>query len=97
MTDKSKWECFSDAAYFDKWAVRNTSDMSFSSVIHVNTKEEAEFLVEKLNSYKELVGALESAYILLSANDKKMEEIFGGIYREQKAKIGKALKKAKGE
>jgi hypothetical protein len=43
------WECFCDDCYYGMYAVRHTSDKSFSSAIHVMTKEEAEFICEKLN------------------------------------------------
>lgn len=47
------WECFRDEGYYHKWAVRDKNgDMAFMSAIHVNTKEEAEFLVERLNQGK---------------------------------------------
>lgn len=58
MTDK-QWECFSDSAYFNNWAVRNKTDRKFHSAIHVATKEEAEFLIGKLNSQQGLIDALE--------------------------------------
>ena len=54
------WECFCDRSYYDKWAVRNTDDKSFHSVIHVGTPEEAEFLVERLNDCNELRSKLET-------------------------------------
>lgn len=61
MSDKLDWEYFSDASYYDKWAVRNKTDRKFHSAIHVATKEEAEFLVGKLNGHQSLIDALEEA------------------------------------
>ena len=52
------WECFCDIAYFDKWAVRDRNDKSFMATIHVSTKDEAEFIVEKFNKLDELVDLL---------------------------------------
>ena len=46
----SKWECFCDAVYYKLWAVKPVDCGDFNQTIHVNTKEEAEFLVESLNS-----------------------------------------------
>ena len=50
------WEYFLDDSYYDMWAVRNNSDKSFNSVIHVMTEDEAKFLVEKLNELQKLQG-----------------------------------------
>jgi hypothetical protein len=55
----SPWECFCDPAYYDKWAVRNKIERSFYQAIHVNTKEEAEFLVTRLNQLELYGGLLE--------------------------------------
>ncbi len=63
---KGQWECFSDASYYDKWAVRNKTDRAFHSAIHVSTKEEAEFLTLKLNKldlYREALDLLSSRAI----------------------------------
>lgn len=81
MSEKElKWECFCDEAYYGTWAVRNIDDKSFNSAIHVNTKEEAEFLVNELNSkdklqsrIEELEGALFDIYTYaICAGDKDM-------------------------
>ena len=48
------WEYFCDRSYYDMWAVRNNSDKSFTSAVHVMTENEAKFLVEKLNKLQEL-------------------------------------------
>ena len=45
-----KWECFCDAVYYKLWAVKPVDCGDFHQTIHVTTKEEAEFLVESLNS-----------------------------------------------
>ena len=45
-----KWECFCDAVYYKLWAVKPVDCGDFHQTIHVNTKEEAEFLVERLNN-----------------------------------------------
>lgn len=48
---EEEWECFCDEGYYDHWAVRDKNgDRAFTSVIHVGTKEEAEFLVSRLNA-----------------------------------------------
>lgn len=62
MVDTLKnWEYFRDAAYYDKWAVRNKLDKAFTSAIHVETFEEAEFLVDELNGKESLTAQLEEA------------------------------------
>lgn len=61
MTDK--WECFCDAAYFDMWAVKEKGNMCFNDVVHVNTKEEAEYIVDTFNKvqrYREVLEAIVS-------------------------------------
>ena len=45
----AQWECFCDMAYFDKWAVRNKNDRAFTSAIHVETYDEAQYITEKFN------------------------------------------------
>lgn len=72
IVEKDKWECFSDPSYFDKWAVRNTRDKSFNSAIHVNTMEEAKFLVGQLNkvdSITEFMPEIKSILSFLSWED----------------------------
>lgn len=53
MTDEKlneKWECFCDEGYYHMWAVCDANgSKAFTDAIHVRTKEEAEFLVERLN------------------------------------------------
>ena len=44
------FECFSDPAYFDMWAVRDIENRSFNEAVHVVDKKEAERLVERLNT-----------------------------------------------
>jgi hypothetical protein len=48
------WEWFLDESYYDKYAVRHTSNKSFYAAIHVNTREESEFLVKELNDLQAL-------------------------------------------
>lgn len=48
------WECFSDATYFDKWAIRDKRDKSFTSAIHVETYNEAQDITDKFNKLEEL-------------------------------------------
>lgn len=51
IVEGEEWECFCDEAYYHQWAVRNKNgDCSFTSAIHVRTKDEAEFLVSRLNA-----------------------------------------------
>ena len=56
-----EWECFCDHAYYERWAVKPFECGDFHQTIHVNTKEEAEFLVERLNSTVPL-SVVEDAY-----------------------------------
>lgn len=49
MSFKQPWKYFCDESYFHKWAVQHEEHRSFNQAIHVNTKEEAEFLVDQLN------------------------------------------------
>jgi hypothetical protein len=48
------WECFCDECYYGMWAVRHTERKGFDQCIHVQTKEEAEFLVNNLNDLDKL-------------------------------------------
>lgn len=50
-----KWSCFCDESYFHKWAIQHKDRKAFTQAIHVNTKEEAEFLVERLNLSEQLI------------------------------------------
>jgi len=50
----TQWEYFLDESYYDMYAVRNIEDKSFNSSIHVNTEEEAKFLVDRLNYTEQL-------------------------------------------
>ena len=59
------WECFCDQSYYDMWAVRHTDDKRFNSAIHVRKKEEAEFLVERLNNYNELRSKVNKAMAII--------------------------------
>ena len=54
IKELNMWEYFCDRSYYDMWAVRNNSDKSFTSAVHVMTENEAKFLVEKLNKLQEL-------------------------------------------
>lgn len=91
------WESFCDEAYFDMWAIRNTSDKSFNSAIHVNTKEEAEFLVDKLNQNDALVEALGNMvyYAKLIVNPKAQGTIKPSLAMRQLTEAEAALKAAK--
>jgi hypothetical protein len=91
---KHAWECFCDTAYYDKWAVRNTVDKSFKAAIHVETKEEAEFLVEKLRNFDALVEALEE---IKSGMPKSDDDYYDGWAYEYRLIAEAALKAAKGE
>lgn len=44
-----QYECFRDAAYYDLWAVRVVGEQRWGHCFHVQTKDEAEGLVELLN------------------------------------------------
>lgn len=62
-----RWECFPDKSYYDKWAVRDSnSSCKFESSIHVGTKEEAEFLVKRLNAHTHIAEKLGSELQKLS-------------------------------
>lgn len=81
ITEIDKWECFSDAAYYDRWAVRNTKYKSFNSAIHVGTKEEAEFLVTQLSKLDLVRDVLINARaalktVTLSRNDYPNYQIY---------------------
>jgi hypothetical protein len=45
-----QYEFFRDAAYFDLWAVREVSERRWGHCFHVQTKDEAEGLVEQMNA-----------------------------------------------
>ena len=55
------FECFSDPAYFDMWAVRDIENRSFNEVVHVVDKKEAEYLVERLNTLEAFLHANNNA------------------------------------
>ena len=55
------FECFSDPAYFDMWAVRDIENRSFNEAVHVVDKKEAEYLVERLNTLEAFLHANNSA------------------------------------
>jgi hypothetical protein len=44
-----QWECFSDMAYFDMWAVRPVGETKWGACFHVPSREEAEGLRDLLN------------------------------------------------
>ena len=44
------WECFSDAAYYDMWAIRQIGNRNFDETIHVVNGKEAKHLCAWLNS-----------------------------------------------
>lgn len=50
------WECFRDAAYYDLWAVRPADERRWGHCFHVQTREEADGLVELLNELHGLAG-----------------------------------------
>jgi|LakMenEpi03Aug12_release.lakeMendotaPanAssembly.Ray.scaffolds.fasta_scaffold355021_2 hypothetical protein len=66
----SNWEMFCDESYYNAWCVRNTEDKSFGSPtsFHMLTKQEAESLLEFLQSIEENKMSLSNtqtlAYIL---------------------------------
>jgi len=62
------WHCFLDRSYFDTWAVQHKDRRSFYEAIHVNTREEAEFLVEQLNRVVELEEALRKVKSYMGAH-----------------------------
>lgn len=43
------WRCFCDVAYFHKWAIQHKDRRNLHETVHVATKGEAEYLVERLN------------------------------------------------
>jgi hypothetical protein len=45
------WECFCDAAYFDKWCVRRIGDTTFGDGFHLDAYDEAKVLVDLLNAH----------------------------------------------
>ncbi len=54
MSEKREYEMFCDECYYDMRCVRDISDKKFSSRTsrHLNTKQEAEQLLELLNKAK---------------------------------------------
>ena len=44
------WECFSDAAYYDMWCVRQVGERTFGQGFHLVTCEEAKALCDMLNA-----------------------------------------------
>jgi uncharacterized lipoprotein YehR (DUF1307 family) len=58
MQKTEKWHCFCDTAYYHYWAVQHKEQRDFYQAIHVNTKEEAEYLVEQLNKLERYEAAL---------------------------------------
>ena len=52
------YHCYCDKAYYDQWAVTKVDNTKFNSVIHVPTKEEAEYIRDKFNMNAELIEAL---------------------------------------
>ena len=46
---KADWECFCDDSYYHMWAVRKIGSKAFDEVIHVQTEQEAAFIVSQFN------------------------------------------------
>ncbi len=45
----SAWECFSDSAYYDMWAVRPVGERRWGHCFHLPSQDEAEGLTALLN------------------------------------------------
>ena len=50
MSESVQWECFSDAAYFDMWCVREVGERRFGHGFHLVNGDEAKGLCDLLNS-----------------------------------------------
>jgi hypothetical protein len=73
MQNTEKWHCFCDESYYHLWVVQNKERRDFCQAIHVNTQEEANYLVAQLNKldrYEAAIGMPElltlAGLILLS-------------------------------
>lgn len=74
-----RYEAFSDPGYYDMFGVgeikRNGEKNSFYDIVHVQTVEEARWLVDRLNELERITDAAKRALILACAAEIKNDEV----------------------
>lgn len=78
------WECFSDPAYYDMWAIRQVGNRNFEETIHVVNGKEAKQLCAWLNSLNIHTCVLtHSAPSFIGLSDDEVKIIQGGFCNGQ--------------
>lgn len=91
------WECYSDASYYDLWAVRIAGERRWGWSYHMNRKEEAEGLCKRLNDMEWRIESLRAENdILVSGNAALIESLDAAVRQnaELRAELAELAKQS---